>query len=565
MTSGLFELAVVVVLAAGLGVLARFLRQPVILAYLATGVVVGYFNFFNISDPSQQETFRVFSDLGIMFLLFLIGLEINYNSLRTVGRISLIVGLGQIIFTALIGAGLAWLFGYALVPALYIAVALTFSSTIIVVKLLSEKRDLTALYGKISIGMLLVQDIVAILLLVFLSSFDKPGTNSIWFGLLLTLVKAASLFALMLWVGKRVLPPIFDRAARSEELLFLLSLAWVFILATVVSRIGFSIEIAGFLAGLALANSLENIEIAGRIRPLRDFFILIFFVILGSTFVTADFSGLLWPIVVFSLFVLIGNPAVVILIMGFLGYRRRTAFLTGMTMAQISEFSLVLAALGLKLGHIDQGVVSLVTGVGIVTITLSTYLIMYAEALFPRFSRLLAVFERDITAEDGLFTTEMHRPIILVGVHRTGQAIAMNLPREQTLAVDYDPEVIAELKRLGYACLLGDIADQEIFEKVNFPAARLVISTSPDFDDNMGLLQRLRHLPTRPKVIVRAEDEKDAKLLYAGGADYVVLPNFTAGQYLGKTIALDPDLRILENMKKRDLALLRDKKRFLIA
>jgi Kef-type K+ transport system membrane component KefB/voltage-gated potassium channel Kch len=549
MSAGLFELAVVVLLAAALGIAAKLLKQPIILAYIITGVIIGYFGFFHVAD---KETFRVFSDLGVMFLLFLIGMEINYTSLRLVGKISVIVGLAQIVFTFIIGLLIALLFDFNYLQAAYISIALTFSSTIIVLKLLSDKRDLNTLHGKIAIGFLLVQDFVAILLLILLAGIGA-GQKLVFSDIFLTSVKGLALFGLIMFLGRRIFPPLFHKIARSQELLFLTSLAWCFLLAALTSRIGFSIEIGGFLAGLALANSSEHFQIAGRIRSLRDFFILIFFVILGSSLMLSNFSGLSLAIIVFSLFVLIGNPLIVLIIMGLMGYRKRTGFLIGVTVAQISEFSLILAALGLKLGHISEDVVALITAVGIITITLSSYLIIYSEKIFIYLSRYLSFFERRKLREDGFGEKEFHKQFILIGSHRTGQSIAFNLPKEDLLIIDFDPEIITQLRKNNYDYLFGDISDEEIFEKANFGEARLVISTSPDLDANLTLLLRLKMLQTRPKIIIRGADEKEAEILYEQGADYVLLPHFTAGQYLGKTIAIDPEMKILEQLKEKDL------------
>lgn len=557
MDAGLFELAVVIFIAAGLGIAAKIFKQPIILAYLAAGIVVGYFSFFNLAD---KESFRIFSDLGIMFLLFLVGLEINYASLRLVGRASAVVGLAQIIFTFVIGYLIALFFNFNYLHSAYISIALTFSSTVIVVKLLSEKKDLNSLYGKISVGVLLIQDLTAILLLIFLAGVESSG-SAISSNILLAILKTAVLFVLTIYLGRKILPLIFDKIARSSELLFIASLAWVFLMATLVSKIGFSVEIGGFLAGLALANSSENFQIAARIRSLRDFFILIFFVILGSSLMFSDFSGLLLPIIVFSLFVLIGNPLIVMIIMGILGYRKRTGFLTGITIAQISEFSLVLAALGFKLGHLSENIVALITAVGIITIISSTYLVVHADKIFRRLSRFryLDLFERKKIREDNSLEKEFNKPIVLIGSHRTGASIAHNIPKENLLIIDFDPEIITQLKKHGYDYLFGDISDPEIFEKANLDEAKLIISTSPDLEDNLTLLSEISKSSKdrRPKIILRARTEKEAEILYSSGADYVLLPHFTAGQYLGKTIAVDPEMKILEQLKERDLNLMR--------
>ena len=554
MISGIWELAIVILIAAGLGIIARFFKQPAILAYIAAGIIIGYFGFFHLND---KETFRIFSDLGIMFLLFLVGMEINYTSLRLVGKASLLIGLGQIIFTFAIGFAIALFFGFSQLASAYISIALTFSSTIIIVKFLSEKKDMNSLYGKISVGFLLVQDFVAILILVLLAGIGAEKGFE-FFDVFLTMIEGIGLFVLMLVLGRKFLPLIFDKISRSQELLFLTSLAWLFIVSAAVNKIGFSIEIGGFLAGLALANSAEHFEISSRVKPLRDFFILIFFVILGSSVVFSNFSGLTLYIIAFSFFVLIGNPIIVLIIMGLMGYRKRTSFLTGLTVAQISEFSLILAALGLKVGHIGENVVALITAVGAVTITLSTYLIIYGDKIFTYLSPYLKIFERRKTTENGDFGKEFEKPIILIGSHRTGQSIAFNLPKKDLLIIDFDPDIIGQLRKHDFSYLFGDINDSDIFERANFESARLVISTSPDLEDNLLLLSRLKILKNRDqmKAVLRARTEKEAEILYANGADYVLLPHFTAGQYLGKTVSVDPELKILEQLKNKDLDLM---------
>ncbi len=559
MSPGILELALVMFIAAGLGIAAKFLKQPIILAYLGTGALIAYFGWTKLID---QETFHFFSDLGIMFLLFLVGLEINYDSFRVVGKHALLLGFGQILFTFLVGYGLAIGLGLTAIHAAYVAFALTISSTVIVVKLLSEKRELHSLSGRFAVGILLVQDFAVILLLVFLSGFAGDHEFS-FLHLVLTACKGIALFAAMFWLGRRFAPLVMNKIGHAPEIIFLVSLAWMFFLAAFVQRIGFSIEIAGFLAGISLANASEHFQISGRIRSLRDFFILIFFVLLGSSIITSNFSGLSISIVIFSLFVLIGNPLIVLLMMGIMGYRKRTGFLTGVAIAQISEFSLVLATLGRQIGHLDDATVSLITAVGIITITASSYLITHADTIFRKIHHYLSMFERRKVVEDSsMYNSEKPRPIVLIGAHRTGQAIVASVNHEDVLVVDFDPEVIADLQSAGFAYLFGDVADPEIFEEAKFDKARLVISTNPDFEDNAQLLRALLALPNRPKIILRADNERQAILLYRMGADYVLLPHFTAGQYLGKTIALDPQLQIVDQLKERDLAMLQNRNRF---
>lgn len=553
MTGAVFNLAIVVLIGAVFGVVAKILKQPTILAYLATGIFIGAVGLFQVGG---NETFKSFSELGIMLLLFLVGMEINYTSLRLVGRSALFVGLGQVLITFSAAYFLAHSFGFAVLPATYIAIALTFSSTVIVVKLLSDKSVLNSLYGKISVGLLLVQDFLAILILVLLTGIQAGQAISIM-GIVFTIVKGALLFALMLYLGRKVLPYILGKVARSHELLFLVSLAWVFLVAAVVSKMGFSVEIAGFLAGLALANSSEHHQISARIKPLRDFFLIAFFVVLGAGVVFSNLRGLFLPVLAFSLFALLIKPLVVFILMGLMGYRKRTGFMTGVTMAQISEFSLVLVALGLQLGHVDERAVALVTAAGVISILFSSYMIQFSEKIYTLLRRVLFVFERKKNIEHDMEMTDEGRPIILIGFHRLGESIAMGLPKEKLLVVEFDPEIIKKLKHGGYHYLFGDISDPEIFETAKAQYAELVISTSPDIEDNILLLTEMRGFEPSPKVVVRAETEHEAEMLYKEGADYVLFPHLTSGQYFGKTIAIDSEMKILEQLKTKDLALLK--------
>lgn len=554
MSVAIFDLAMVVLIGAAFGVIAKILRQPTILAYLATGMLIGALGFIAVGD---SETFITFSELGVMLLLFLVGLEIDYASFRLVGTASIVAGLAQMGITFGFGYWLAQGFGFASLASSYIALALTFSSTIIVVKLLSDKRDLNSLYGKISVGILLVQDLVAIIVLVVLSGIQHGQAVSLTV-IALTVAQAVALFIVMLYLGRKVLPSIFERVAQSHELLFLVSLAWVFAVAAAVSKIGFSVEIAGFLAGIALANSSEHHQIAQRIKPLRDFFLIAFFVTLGAKAAFSNLTGLFIPVVALSLFVLVVKPLIVMMIMGLLGYRKRTSFMASMALAQVSEFSFVLLTLGVAVGHVEANTLSLVTAVGVITIIASSYMIQFSDQLFRRMRGALGIFERAKSVEQSSVGHGERFPIVLIGFHRVGESIAMGLPREKLLVVEFDPEKIKKLKRGGYHHMFGDMSDPDIYASPQLTEADLIISTSPHFEDNRSLIASFRHRSPCPKIVVRSEAEGEAEVLYHEGADYVIFPHLTSGQYFGKTIAIDPEMKILEQLKAKDLALLKN-------
>lgn len=546
------ELALLLSVAAVIGIVARLLKQPMILAYLVVGGLISALGLIPISTSPMYQTF---GELGVTFLLFLVGLEINVNSLRRVGGAAVILGLGQILLTFVGGVLIGLLLGFSPVSASYIAIALTFSSTVIVVKMLSERQDMNSLYGKLALGILLVQDVVAVILLIVLAGF-QDGQAVALAPIVLTISQAVLMFGFSYWLGRSIMPMIFQRVARSEELLFMMSLAWVFGVAASVQALGFSVEIGGFLAGLSLANSSTHYEIASRIRPLRDFFIALFFIVLGSTVVLSNLSGLTVPIIVFSLFVLVGNPLIVLVIMGVMGYHRRTSFMTGMTIAQISEFSLVLAALGLRLGHIDSQEVTIITGVGVVTIGLSSYMILYGEKLYRVLSPIVAFFHRNSFPVEPVWTSPFDRPMLLIGAHRIGRSIAMSLPKNKLIILDADPDVIAEAKKHKFTTIFGDSADYDLLRELPFRKITLVIGTMPNLEDNLELLAFLKQHPSRQKrrVVLRADNDIEAKILYDRGADYVLQPQLSSGQYLGKMIAQDRSRThaVLDQLRRHD-------------
>ncbi len=550
MSNTITELALLLTVAAVIGMIARLLKQPMILAYIVVGGLLSTMGVLKIADSPVYGTF---GNVGVMLLLFLVGLEINVTALKKVGMAAVLLGFGQIIITFVGGFIIGLLLGLSTVSSGYIAIALTFSSTVIVVKLLSERQDMNSLYGKLSLGILLVQDVVAIILLVVLSGL-RPGESVSITPIILTISEAILLFGFAYWLGRVVMPKLFQHFAHSEELLFLTSLAWVFLLAAGVQKLGFSLEIGGFLAGLSLANSSTHFQIASRIRPLRDFFIALFFVVLGSSVALSNVAGLTVPIIVFSLFVLVGNAVIVIILMGILGYHRRTSFLTGVTIAQVSEFSFVLAAVGLRLGHIASTDAAIITAVGVVTIAVSSYLIIYADHIYRALIPVIAFFHRGNAPIESEDRSPFYRPTLLIGAHRIGLSIALNLPKKQLVILDSNPDVIAELKKEKFLTMFGDSSDHDLLGELPLKRMTLVIATIPNLIDNLQLLEYLHAHPSKKKrrIVLRADSAADAAQLYYHGADYVIQPQLSSGQYFGHVIGRDKSLKILDKLREQD-------------
>lgn len=555
MGSIFFEITIVLCLTAVLAIVFRLLRQPPMLAYILTGMLIGPFAFFKIHN---LDVLKNFSELGITLLLFLLGLELQLKDLRSIGKAVVSAGTAQVFLTGALGFGVSLLLGFDMLSAFYISAALTFSSTIIVIKLLSDKKDLNSLYGRLSVGLLLVQDFFAILLLILLSGYkpvDSPFLILQYF--IIILCKSVILFTVIINLSRTILPSLIHRIARSQETLFLFSLAWVFGISAIVSSrfIGFSIEIGGFLAGVALANSVENFQIAAKIRPLRDFFVTIFFVFLGIEMGVGNIGQIILPGIVLLLFVLLIKPLVVMVIMGFLGYRKRTSFFTSVSIAQVSEFSLILVVLGQKLGQIPENVVSLVTLVAIASFTTSTYFIMHSNNLYKKIGKFLSLFEINKGRIEKLGVEgEFDGHILLIGGRRMAQAILETLKStdEHVVVVDFDPDTVKNLQSDGVDVIFGDIVDPEIQERAHLNKARLVVSTLSDLEDNLQLMKATRHVNKKAKVVVLAYDIDEAKTLYNDGADYVVLPHLAGGRQIARALKSSEEADKLEELREKD-------------
>ncbi|HSK91855.1 MAG TPA: cation:proton antiporter [Euzebyales bacterium] len=435
--------AAVLFISAVAGVVARSLRQPVIVAFIAVGILLG--PGLGLIEPDVPE-FVLMADLGISLLLFLVGLELDLRLIRRVGPVALATGLGQVAFTSGAGLFIVLGLGYDLVAAVYIAVALTFSSTIIIVKLLSDKKETDQTHGRIAIGFLIVQDIVVVIALIALAALGDPATEGgIGLQLLATFARGALFIAVIAALMRWVLPPLIDRIAHSGEILILFAIAWAVTLAALGEWLGFSEEVGAFLAGISLASTRYRESIGTRLRSVRDFLLLFFFIDLGARMNVGEATDQLPAVLLLSAFVLIGNPMIVMVIMTTLmRYPRKIAFLCGVTVAQISEFSLILAAVGRQLGHIDDATVDLVTLVGLITIGLSTYLILYARVIYEWIERPLRLFDRGRARTVELEDERLRPDVVVFGLGRYGSAVVTDLIEGgvNVLGVDIDPRAI---------------------------------------------------------------------------------------------------------------------------
>lgn len=540
--NGFTEFGLIITLAAALGIIATRFKQPAVLGYIVCGLIIGPLT--PSFDPSH-EFLELFSQLGITFLLFILGLELNLSELKTLGKVALATGIGQIIFTSIIGYFLAILLGFSSTASIYIAIGLTFSSTIIIVKLLSQKKQIDTLFGRISVGFLLVQDLIAILFLIGLSAFKDVGAQNlgdIAGNLGLALLKGGVATCWIFLFARFVLFPLLNKIREDKEVLFITVIAWALMLAVIMGSpfIGFSLEIGGLMAGIFLANRIEHLQIESWTKPLRDFFITLFFVILGLEISIGSVSTTILPAVLLSLFVLIGNPIIVMFIMSYFGYSTKVSFLTSLSVAQISEFSLLVVKFGFDLGHVNEEVLTLLTLVGGITMTLSTYMIYNNELLYDKFAPYLRWFEfrKRTTAEEEEYLDKEY-PILLFGCHRMGKHLISLVPESEKkiVVVDVDAKVVASLKEKGYKAFYGDMGDMSLLEKFGVKNMRIVVSTVPSISENMKLLSFIANeVEIKPLTIIYANDDAAARQLYDAGADFVIYPHMIGGQLLSSIV-----------------------------
>jgi Kef-type K+ transport system membrane component KefB len=536
---GIFEqVAAVLAVCVAAGMLALLLRQPLIVGLLAAGIAVGPEVLGLVEATSEIE---LLATIGISLLLFVVGLKLDVRLVSKLGPVALATGLGQVVFTSLFGFAIAITLGFETVPAVYIAVALTFSSTIIIVKLLTDKRELEELHGRIALGFLIVQDIIVVLAMIAITATGTAAGDDLFREFAGVVIRGALLLTTVALFGRFVAPTVTHVLARSSELLVLASVTWAVALAAVSILLGFSEEVGAFLAGMSLASTPYREAISGRLSTLRDFLLVFFFIELGTQFELGAALDQLGAAVVFALFVLIGNPIIVMIIMGVMGYRKKVSFKAGLTVAQISEFSLILVALGVAQGQIGGEVVGLVTAVGLLTISASTYLIYGSDRIYRRIEPALRVFERSEPKASLDLGTERPAPeYVVVGLGRFGATVLEELQSrdDEVLGVDFDPRSV-QPERWGVPVIYGDAEDPDLPEQLPLEATRWVISTLRGRDANLHLISSLRHHGYDGGIAVAAEDIEAAELLRAAGADATISPLHVAARPLMELLHRD--------------------------
>ena len=538
------EIALTLLVAALIGALGTWLRQPLIVSFIAVGILVGP---AGIGLVTQHEQIELLASIGIALLLFVVGLKLDFHTIRTLGPVALATGIGQIVFTSVIGFFIAVALGMNRITATYVAVALTFSSTIIIVKLLSDRREIDALHGRIAVGFLIVQDLAVILAMIGITAIggERSADQSLAVHATLILAKGLGFLGVVAALALRALPLASTHLARSPELLVLAGIAWAVVLAATGEALGLSKEVGAFVAGASLASTPYREAIGSRLVTLRDFLLLFFFIDLGARLDLSLLGSTLGEATVFSLFVLIGNPIIVMVIMGAMGYRKRTSFLAGLTVAQISEFSLILGALGVSVGHLGPEAMGLITTVGLITIALSTYMIIYSAHLYEWLAPWIGVFERRTPYREA--ATELGAPpkadVVVLGLGRYGGGIVRHLllRNRRVMGVDFDPEALARWREEGVPVVYGDASDPELFDHVPLGNASWIVSTAPDLETSRVLLHHLRARGFRGRIAVACRTADEGDVLRLQGADVLLRPYADAAEQAADAITTAMD------------------------
>jgi Kef-type K+ transport system membrane component KefB len=467
------------------------------------------------------------SHFGLSLLLFIVGLNLSLKTIKEFGKHSLILGFAQILITFIFGLFIL-VFGFGTKNSVLVSICLAFSSTAVVLKLLYDKKLIDTLSGKITTGILIVQDLIVVfVLIIFSNSFSNPilVVEKILIGIGFIFV----IFVLSSLLMKK----IFNLFSRNMELLILISIAWCFVISVFSMMLGFSIEIGALLSGISLSNLPQRYEIEHKIEVLRDFFIILFFILVGSQINISYFFENLFLVLILSLFVLIIKPIIIFLIMLHYGYPVKTSFYTSIFLSQISEFSFVIASL-----FSNQEILSLITLVGLITITISSYFIYHIETIYLNLLKYLEIFKKFEKSKYIKEPKKKKYDVILFGFDDIGIDLLETLKnmKLRTLVIDLNPEVFEKLVKKGIDCILEDVCDLQLLDKINFENVKMSIITIQDPEISKFLINKLEEKNNQMIVISVAQNVEEAKELYNLGSTYVLVPHLLGGAHAAALI-----------------------------
>lgn len=525
------DIAICIVMATALAFAAKALRQPLILAYVVAGVLIGPAQGFGWIKSAHE--IEVISEIGLILLLFMIGLEIDLKKLGQSGTAVTVVGVAQFFGCLILGLlafhALGFRFSDGDFGPLYLSVAAALSSTMIVVKLLYDKFELDTLPGRITLGILVLQDLWAILFIGLQPNLGNPSALV----LLLSMLKAAALVACCLLASRYLLPIVFRSIAKLPELMLIAALGWCFGVSMVAAYLGLSREMGALIAGVGISTFPYNLDVTAKITSLRDFFVVLFFVALGAK-IPRPTSDVLLLAVAGSVFVVASRLVSITPVLHVLKLGNRASIIPALNLSQVSEFSLVIAALGVGLGHIDQRVLSVIVFMMVITSVASTYVIQYNHQIYEFLQKALHwLHVRDLGDEPSA-APEAARPVVFIGFFRIASSLLHDLltaspeMADKITVLDFNPVVKHELDRRGIHAIYGDVSHADTLHHAHVPNATVLLCTIPDTflkgTSNARLLRQLRSMAPQAKIFVTAEVLDEARDLYRQGAAFVFVP-----------------------------------------
>ncbi|MDP3836989.1 MAG: cation:proton antiporter [bacterium] len=533
MESNLFlQLSALLAITVSVAFFVRLAKQPLLVAYMVAGIISGPLLLNVLSDG--EHMYDAFASFGVVLLLFIIGLDLNFSYLKKIGKEALIIGLAQFVINFGMLLPLARYFGFSWQSSIFLAIAACFSSTIVVLKLLGDKQDEEAVYGRYTIGLMLVQDMISIVVLLALSFGGAQagmGGDTLWL-----ILKAFAVIVGIAILAKHVVPYILDRIAASGEFLFIFTVAWCFGVASLLHWAGFSLELGAVVAGISLGASRYQAEIASRIKPLRDFFIVIFFIILGSG---ADFSqvdGVLIPALLLAALVVFIKPVFLYIIFRSRHFTRRNSFLAALTSGQLSEFGFIILFAGAAGGYLDGRELQIFTVAAIITIFASSYFISYSYKIYNFLMPVFLLFGKDTRVQPE--NIKESYPAIIFGFHRTGWKIGEALTAKgiKFATVDFNPENVERHQKKGVRAFFGDASDIEFLRSLPIAEAKIIVSTVPSPEDQLVLINFVRRVNPKAVMVASLYHKKYLPALYDAGADYVILPHLLGGSWAANII-----------------------------
>ncbi len=536
----LHDIAIAVIAATVAGLLCHLLRQPIILGYVLAGVIVG--PQFGVGLVDDIHSVEIISELGLVLLLFIIGLEINLRELLSSGRQLLVTSIGQYPICVLLGLlafnALAVEYVTTSLESLYLALLCALSSTAIVVKGLYDKAELDTLPGRLTLGTLVLQDLYAIIVLAIQPNLADPQVLPILAALGSTIVLIVLGFA----ISKFALSHLFKSIAKSPEMVVCLSLGWCAGMAAVADILGVSLEMGALVAGLCISAFPYSVHVSAKTLPLRDFFLTLFFVSLGMKMTLPD-GPLLVPVLVLSAFIIGSRFLSIYPLLVWSGAGRRAAFVTSLNLSQLSEFALVIGSIGLSLGHLTQNMLSLLVFTMVFLSVTSSYAIRFSHDLFLVADRLIGRFFPVVNGSSALEEdAKQYYEIVFLGYHRGARALLDKLTDEnpellsKVLVIDFNPLHLSELKDRGVAAMFGDIASYDTLKHAHLEHAKLILSTIPDMllkgVNNSTLVQISRSLAPQAVIVGTADDAAHEEELRKHGVNTAVRPFELAGEWL---------------------------------